>query len=46
MGDVEATIELTKIIKNKSPELWSRCLNNCHKNDVEKFIKIRKIFFS
>ena len=38
MGDVLATIELAKIIKEKIPEVWEQSLSNCHKNEVENFL--------
>ena len=44
MGDVVATIELAKTIKEKIPEVWDQSLMNCHKNDVENFMFQNHLF--
>ncbi len=45
MGDVKATIELAKIIRNKLPKIWSECIRNCYKDKIEDLIYNENLFF-
>ena len=38
MGDVEATIEITKILQKKANIIWISALNNSTKIDVDNFL--------
>ena len=38
MGDVEATIEIGKILKNKANNIWQSGLNNSNKVEVDNFL--------
>ena len=43
MADVETTIDLCKIIKQKTPDFWSKSLETTSKNDVANYIQDRDI---
>ena len=38
MGDVEATMEITKILQKKANIIWDSALNNSTKIDVDNFL--------
>ncbi len=44
MGDVEATIEIAKILKNKAQNIWQSGLSNSNKIEVDNFILKNDIF--
>lgn len=39
LADVEATIHLSKIIKNGAPHVWAECLRNRNKHDVNALLE-------
>jgi exodeoxyribonuclease-1 len=39
LGDVEATIHIATIIRDRAPAVWSRCLRNRDKNEVSNTLK-------
>ncbi|MEP2028231.1 MAG: exonuclease domain-containing protein [Paracoccaceae bacterium] len=39
LGDVEATIHLAKLIRDRAPAIWARCLRNRDKNAVSEALK-------
>ena len=38
MGDVEATIEIAQILKNKAQNVWQSGLSNSNKIEVDNFL--------
>ena len=44
MGDVEATIEIAKLLKNKAQKVWQSGLSNSNKIEVDNFILKNDIF--
>jgi exodeoxyribonuclease-1 len=39
LGDVEATIHMAKLIRDRAPAVWARCLRNRDKNEVSETLK-------
>ncbi len=46
LDDVKATIEIAKIIKKKTPQLWNSALRTMTKNDVIEFINQEEFVLS
>ena len=44
MSDVEATIHMTRLLRERAPETWSRGMRFCHKNSVADFCNDEEIF--
>lgn len=44
MSDVEATIHMTRLLRDRAPETWSRGMRFCHKNSVADFCNAEEVF--
>lgn len=42
LGDVEATIHIAKLIRDRAPEVWHDCLRNRDKHDVNALLETGK----
>lgn len=39
LGDVEATIHIARLVRDRAPEVWQQCLRNRSKNDVNDLLQ-------
>lgn len=42
LGDVEATIHIAKLIRDRAPDVWNECLRNRDKHDVNALLETGK----